>query len=274
MKRFHTILITVLTLMLVLTGCASRPVQTSRTIAVTIRPLALIAQAIAGPELTIETLADDAGSPLENAAVLASGSAVVFRTGTAIDTWSSQDVTGNGRLIELSSALDRSTADGAWLSFRDSVDMARLMRDTLDTLYPESRQTFDSNYATLVNQCSQADGRLKQLIWKASTRAFIAADTVWSGAARDFGLRIIVQSALKNMDLAAPGATSKIMAWGSGEKTGVVVMNTSQGTSSGIDRRQNGLTICRLDPLGANAGDTFVPWLESRLTLLGSALGT
>jgi ABC-type Zn uptake system ZnuABC Zn-binding protein ZnuA len=271
--RFRTTIAVVLTLVLALTGCRPRSVDVPKVIAVTIKPVALIAQAIVGSVLTIETLGGDTGVARENAAELASRSAVIFQTGTAVDAWSNDFAAGTVRLVKLSTALDSGTADGAWLSFGDCADMARLMRDTLDALYPGFKQEFDSSYAALVDQCSQADGRLKQLVWKASTRAFVAADTIWFRAARDFGLRIMVQSALKSLDLAGPDAASTIMAWGSGEKTEVVVVNVAPGESTGVDRSSNGLIVCRLDPLGTSTDGPLVSWLEGQLTLLGSALG-
>jgi ABC-type Zn uptake system ZnuABC Zn-binding protein ZnuA len=273
MARFRTTIAMIVTLVLALTGCGPSSVKVPEVIAVTIKPVAMIAQAIVGSVLTIETLGGDMGVARENAADLASRSAVIFETGTAVDAWSNDFGTGTVRLVKLSAALTSSTADGAWLSFGDSADMARLIRDTLDALFPEFKGGFDSRYATLVDQCSQADGRLKQLVWKASTRVFVAADTTWSGAAHDFGLRVVVQSALKSLDLAGPVAAATITAWGSGEKTHIAVVNVVPGSSTGVNRLPNGLVICRLDPLGMSADGGFVSWLEGQLTLLGSALG-
>ncbi|MHB8070788.1 MAG: metal ABC transporter solute-binding protein, Zn/Mn family [Candidatus Cryosericum sp.] len=239
----------------------------------TIKPVAMIAQAIVGSSLTIEILGSDTGAARENASELASRSALIFQTGTAVDTWASSLGTAAVSHVKLSAALGSGAPDGAWLSFGDSADMAGLMRDTLDALYPEYKNEFDSRYATLVDQCSRADGRLKQLVWKGSTRAFVAADTIWSAAAGDFGLRIVVQSGLKNLDLLGADAASTIMAWGSGEKTHIAVLNIVPGDATSVDRLPNGLVICRLDPLGTSANEGFVPWLEGQLTLLGSGLG-
>ncbi len=273
MIRFRTTIAVVLVLVFALTGCRPRSLEVPKVIAGAIKPVALIAQAIAGSTLKIETLSSDTGIAQENAADLASRSAVIFQTGTAVDAWADKLDTGTVRLINLSTALDSNATDGGWLSFGDAVEMARLMRDTLDDLYPELKEEFDSRYATFVDQCSQADGHLKQLAWKASTRAFVAADTTWSGAARDFGLRVVVQGVLKDLDLSSSNAASTVMTWGGRERTHVVVMNIGPGESPSVARLSNGLVICRLDPLGVSADGTFVSWLEGQLTLLGSALG-
>jgi ABC-type Zn uptake system ZnuABC Zn-binding protein ZnuA len=270
--RFYRAIAVTLTLVLALTGCGPRAAETAKVIAVTIKPLALIAQAVVGSALTIDILGDDSGAPRSDASDLASRSAVIFQTGAAIDKWANDLGPASIRRVGLSTALGSGTADGAWLSLADSVDMARLMRDTLDALFPEFKEGFDSRYATLVGECSQADGRLKQLVWKGSTRAFVAADATWKVAASDYGLRIIVQSSLKNLDLTSSEAASAITAWGAAEKTHVVVMSVASGIGTNVDRLSNGLVVCYLDPLATSAGGAFVPWLEGQLTLLGSAL--
>jgi len=115
-------------------GCGPRNMVQPTIISGTIKPVALIAQAIAGSALQVQVLAGDDGAPLQNARELVSTSAVVFQTGTSIDTWFSEMEQGRVRFVSLSAALDKGTPDGSWLSFRDSADMARLMRDTLDAL--------------------------------------------------------------------------------------------------------------------------------------------
>lgn len=273
MTRRGSVVAILLIMMLLLIGCAPRASETPTVIAVTIRPLALIAQTIAGPELTVVTLGDETGSVKPGARNLAADSAVVFRTGTAIDEWSENIAGKTVSLIDLSSVLEPGMTDGAWLSFGGAVAMSRLIRDTLDATYPSYKERFDARYASLVNECSQADGRLKQLIWKASNRAFVAADTMWSDAARDYGLRIIVRSALKTLDLGSTDAAATITAWGAAEATRVAILGLPSGVSPGIDQRIKGAVVCYLDAMGKTASGSFVSWLEGQLTLLGSALG-
>jgi ABC-type Zn uptake system ZnuABC Zn-binding protein ZnuA len=272
-KKLQMILALTVAVTMAVPGCGPRSVVRPTIISGTIKPVALIAQAIAGTALQVQVLAGGDGAPLQNAQELASASAVVFQTGTSIDTWSSEMVKGSVRLVSLSAALDKGTSGGSWLSFRDSADMARLIRDTLDALYPELKEQFDSRYAVFMDQCSQADGRLKRLVWNAGTRAFLAGDTTWSRAAGDFGLRVVVQPGLKGLDLLGADAASRVAEWGSGEKTQVVVVNVTPGGSTGVSRQSNGIVACSLDALGATAEGAFVPWLEHQLTLLGSAIG-
>jgi len=272
-NKLRIILACTMVVTMAVSGCGPRNVVVSTIISGTIKPVALIAQAIAGTALQVQVLAGNDGAPLQNARELVSMSAVVFQTGTSIDTWFSEMEQGSVRFVNLSAALDKSTPEGSWLSFRDSADMARLMRETLDALYPELKEGFDSRYAVFMDQCSQADGRLKRLVWSAGTRAFLAEDTTWSSAAGDFGLRVVVQPGLKGLDLSGAQAASRVAEWGSGEKTQVVVVNVSPGGSTGVSRQSNGIIACRLDAVGATAEGTFVPWLEQQLTLLGSAIG-
>ncbi|MCX6097760.1 MAG: zinc ABC transporter substrate-binding protein [Caldiserica bacterium] len=273
MKKLQTILALTVAVTMAVSGCGPRNVVRPMIISGTIRPVALIAQAIAGAALQVHVLAGSDGVPLQNAQELASASAVVFQTGTSIDTWSSKMQQGGVRFVSLSAALDKGRLGSPWLSFRDAADMARLMRDTLDALYPELKEQFDSRYAVFMDECSQADGRLKRLVWSAGTRAFLAEDTTWSGAAADFGLRILVQPGLKGLDLTGAEAASRVANWGSGEKTQVVVVNVVPGGSTGVVRQSNGVVVCNLDALGATADGPFVSWLEGELTLLGSAIG-
>jgi ABC-type Zn uptake system ZnuABC Zn-binding protein ZnuA len=272
-KKLRMILAVTMAVTMTVSGCGPRSVVRPTIIAGTIRPVALIAQAIAGTALEVQVLAGEDGAPLQNAQELASASAVVFQTGAAIDAWSSDMVRESVRLVSLSAALDKGTSVGSWLSFRDSADMARLIRDTLDALYPELKEQFDSRYAVFMDQCSQADGRLKRLVWSAGTRAFLAGDTTWSRAAGDFGLRVVVQPGLKGLDLLGADAASRVVEWGSAEKTQVVVVNVTAGGSTGVSRQSNGIVVCSLDALGTTAEGAFVPWLEDQLTLLGSAIG-
>lgn len=273
MKKLRTILALAMIVTMTVSGCGPRNVVVPTIISGTIKPVVLIVQAIAGTALQVQVLAGGDGSPLQNAQELVSASAVVFRTGTSIDAWSSAMEQASVSFVSLSAALDKGTPEGAWLSFRDSADMARFVRDTLTTMYPELREQFDSRYAVFMDQCSQADGRLKRLVWSAGTRAFLAEDSTWSSAAGDFGLRVVVQPGLKGLDLSGAEAASRIIDWGSGEKTRVVVVNVAPGVSTGVSRQANGIVVCSLDALGATAKGAFVPWLEQQLTLLASAIG-
>lgn len=273
MNKLRTILALGMAVTMTVSGCGPRSVVRPKIISGTIRPVVLIAQAIAGTALQVQTLADDVAVPLQSAQEIVSTSAAVFQTGTFIDAWSSDMTRGDVRFVSLSDALDKRTPGGSWLSFRDSADMARLIRDTLDALYPELKEQFDSRYAMFMDQCSQADGRLKRLVWNAGTRAFVAADSMWSTAAGDFGLRVVIQPDLKNLDLQGAEAASKVIEWGSGEKTQVVVVDVAHEGITGVSRQLNGLTVCTLDALATTAEGGFVPWLEDQLTLLGSAIG-
>jgi ABC-type Zn uptake system ZnuABC Zn-binding protein ZnuA len=271
-NKLRMILAFTMVVTLAVSGCGPRNVVVPTIISGTIKPVALIAQAIAGTALQVQVLAGNDGAALQNARELVSTSAVVFQTGTSIDTWSSGMEQGSVRFVSLSVALDKGTPGGSWLSFRNATDMARLMRDTLDALYPALKEQFDSRYAVFMDQCSQADGRLKRLVWSAGTRAFLAEDTMWSSAAGDFGLRVVVQPGLKSFDLSGADAASRVADWGSGEKTQVVVLNVAPGVSTGVSRQSNGIVVCSLDALGATAKGDFVPWLEGQLTVLGSAI--
>jgi ABC-type Zn uptake system ZnuABC Zn-binding protein ZnuA len=272
-KKLRMILALTIIVTMTVSGCGPRNVVVPTIISGTIKPVALIAQAIVGTALQVQVLAGDNGASLQNVKELVSKSAVVFQTGASVDAWSNEMEQGSVRFVSLSVALDKGTPEGSWLSFRDATDMARLMRDTLNVLYPALKEQFDSRYAVFMDQCSQADGRLKRLVWSAGTRAFLAEDTTWSSAAGDFGLRVVVQPGLKGLDLLGTEATSRVADWGSEEKTRVVVVNVAPGGSTGVSRQSNGIVACSLDALGATAEGAFVPWLEHQLTLLGSAIG-
>ena len=273
MIKSRTILAFTIVLTMLMSGCGPRTVVQPTIISGTIKPVAMIAQAIAGTALQVQVLAGDNGASLQNVKELVSKSAVVFQTGASVDAWSNEMEQGSVRFVSLSAALDKGTPGCSWLSFRDVADMARLMRDTLDVMYPELKEQFDSRYAAFVDQCSQADGRLKRLVWSAGTRAFLAGDTTWSSAARDYGLQVVVQPDLKGLDLSGAEAASRVAGWGSGAMTKVVVVNVAPGGSTGVSRQLNGIVACSLDALGATAKGVFVPWLEGQLTLLGSAIG-
>ncbi|MCX6063596.1 MAG: zinc ABC transporter substrate-binding protein [Caldiserica bacterium] len=273
MKRLRAILALTMVVTMALSGCGPRKALPPTIVSGTVKPVALIAQAIAGTALQVHVLAGDDGAPLQNAQELASASAVVFQTGTSIDTWSSKMQQGSTRFVSLSASLDKGTLGSPWLSFRDATDMALIMRDTLDALYPDLKEQFDSRYAVFMDECSQADGRLKRLVWSAGTRTFLAEDTTWSGAAADFGLQILVQPGLKGLDLSGTEAASSVADWGSVGNTRVVVVNIATGGTVGVIRHENGIVACSLDALGATAESGFVPWLEGELTLLGSAIG-
>ena len=273
MTKSRTILALTIVLTMMMSGCGPRAVVQPTIISATIKPVAMIVQAVAGTALQVQILAGDNGVPLQNVKELVSSSAVVFRTGASVDAWSAAMDQGSARLVDLSAAVDKGASGGSWLSFRDASDMARLVRDTLDTVYPELKERFDSGYAVFMDQCNQADGRLKRQVWTAGTRAFLAADTTWLSAAQDYGLRVVVQPDLKGLDLSGADAASRIADWGSAEKTRVVVVNIAAGRSTGVSRQPNGIVVCSLDALGATAKGAFVPWLEGQLGLLGSAIG-
>jgi len=271
--KSRTILALTIALTMMISGCGPRTVVQPTIISATIKPVAMIVEVVAGTALQVQILTGDNGVPLQNVKELMSRSAVVFRIGASIDAWSAAMEQGSVRFVDLSAALDKGASGGSWLSFQDASEMARLVRDTLDAMYPELKEQFDSRYAVFMNQCSQADGRLNGQFWTAGTRAFVAADTTWLSAAEDFGLRVLVQSDLKGLNLSGTDAASRVADWGSGEKTRVVVVNIAAGGSAGVSRQPNGIVVCSLDALGATAKGTFVPWLEAQLVLLASAIG-
>lgn len=272
MKRLRMILALTVAATIALAGCGQRAVVQPTVVCATIKPIALIVQAIAGSALQVRVLANADGTPLQNAHELASESAVVFQTGMLIDAWSGKIVPESVRLVSLSVASDSSTQGSPWLSLQYATDMARAVRDTLETAYPGMKDQFDSRYAAFLSESSQADGQLKKLIWNAHTRAFLAEDATWSPAAGDFGLRIVVRPGLKGLDLAGTEAAVRVKEWGSGDKTMVVVINVDAGENTGIDRQANGIVVCRLDASGATAQGDFVSWLEHQLETLGSAM--
>src|SRR5664280_1071522 len=140
-------------------GCGPRNVVVPTIISGTIKPVAMIAQAIAGTALQVQVLAGDNGTSLQNVKELVSRSAVVFQTGASVDAWSNGMKQGSVRFISLSVALDKGTPGCSWLSFRDAADMARLMRDTLDVMYPDQKHHFATRYEPHKNQCSKANAR-------------------------------------------------------------------------------------------------------------------
>ncbi len=122
-------------------------------------------------------------------------------------------------VVSLSGASDKGVSDGSWLSFRDSADMARLIRDTLAATYPDLREQFDSAYARFMDQCSQADGRLKRLVWSAGTRGFLAEDMTWSSAARTSGCGSLFSQPEGPRSIGAEAA-SRVADWGSEQRPG------------------------------------------------------
>lgn len=273
MKKSLVVLAVIVAVMTLIPACAPHVAVKPLVVSVTIKPVALIVQAIAGSAVQVRVLADVNGTPLQNAQDLATGSAVVFQTGTPIDRWSASIVPKGVQLVSLCTVSDTNASDDPWLSLQSAGGIARLVRDTLDALYPSLQDKFDSQYAAFMNDCSQADGQLKKLVWKAHTRAFLADDTTWSRAADDFGLTVLVQPRLKGLDLATLEAAVQVKEWGATARTTVVVINVGVGETTGIDRQSNGLVVCRLDASGATAQGEFVPWLEHQLELLGSAIG-
>jgi len=273
-RKSYTILAVIVAATMLMPACTPRDAVKPAIISVTIRPVALIVQAVAGSAMEVRVLADADGNPVQNAQELASGSAVVFQAGTSIDRWSSGIVPKGVQLVTVCTVSDANAPGDPWLSLQFAGGFARLVRDTLDTMYPGLQDKFDSQYAVFMNQCSQADGQLKKLVWKAQTRTFLAEDATWSRAAGDFGLRVVVQPGLKGMDLATSEAAVQVREWGSAAKTMVVVRNVGAGETTGVDRQNNGIVVCRLDASGSTAQGDFVSWLDHQLELLGSAIGS
>lgn len=271
-KGLVWVLALVLATTMVLSGCSPAAVVQPKVVCATIKPIAMIVQAIAGDVLEVRVLADDNAVPLQNARELASASAVVFQSGMPIDAWSSKIVPTNVQQVTLPAATAKTSSGSPWLSLQQAVDMAGRVRGALDTAYPVAKDKFDVQYAGFLNECSQADGVLKKMIWGAHTRAFLAEDATWSAAAADFGLRVMIEPGLKGLDLSGAEAGTLVAKWGSGEKTMVVVVNAVGSESTGVEREANGIVVCRLDSTGTMAQGDFVAWLRHQLETLGSAL--
>jgi len=196
-KRLWMTLALTVGLMVALAGCSPPVAVQPAVVCATIKPIALIVQAIAGSTVQVSVLANDGGVPLQNAHDLAAASTVVFESGTSFDAWASNIVPENVRLVNLSVASDKSMPGSPWLSLHDAADMARTVRDTLDTTYPRMKDQFDSRYVAFLSQSSQADGQLKKLIWNAHTRACLAEDATWSRGLQTSAWRVVVQPGLE-----------------------------------------------------------------------------
>lgn len=258
--------------LLAASGCNGPQVSKPKVISCSIQPVALMARAIAGDSLKVQVLSGSDAAPLSNARELLLQGAVTFETGMPPDAWCAGLSGGRTLLVDLSSVLEDKPANGSWLSFRDAAAMARCIRDTLSATYPELKGTFDAGYTAFVDKCSKADSRLKQLVWKARSRAFLAPDNVWSGAAHDYGLSLIIRPELKGLDLATDASGAMVMQWGDAQGARVVVIDVKPGESAVVQRLPNGLVLCALDPLAATGEGSFVEWLEAEHTLLGAAL--
>ena len=264
--------VVIVVVLLAVCGCNGPQVSKPRVISCSIEPVALIAQAIAGDSLKVQVLSGSDGAPLSNARELLLQGALTFEAGMPADAWCASVSGGSALLVDLSSVLEDKPANGSWLSFRDAAAMARHMRDTLSATYPELKGTFDAGYTAFVDKCSKADSRLKQLVWKARSRAFLAPDNVWSGAAHDYGLSLIVRPELKDLDLTTEASGTVVMQWGDIQGARVVVTDVKPGKSPAVQRLSNGLVLCALDPLAGTGEGSFVEWLEAEHTLLGVAL--
>jgi ABC-type Zn uptake system ZnuABC Zn-binding protein ZnuA len=275
--RYRTVLALGIALMVVASGCAP-PVAASRTLCATLRPLELLIRAIAGPSFEVRLIgqvtAAGSSEPRSDAAMLLEGSAMLFTSGTAMDSWASGALTSGVRATQLSTAIEDSSAEGSWLSFRNAADMAGLVRDTLGQLYPADRDDFNDRYAAFVSQCSGIDGTLKSSFWRADARAFLAADMLWGEAAKDYGLRIAVEPSLGQRLLSVPEEAEYVRARGIQEGTATVVLAAQGGSLPGIQELTVGLTVCTLEPLGSAADRDYVTWLERQLTLLHQSLGS
>ncbi len=265
----RTWMVLLLVIMVGCAGCGSKKLPSSQVVCVTTHALQLLVSDLAGPAVEVRVLSDSSGKPVQNAASLAKGCAVLFGMGFAEDAWGTTIAAGQGQTVMLAAALPKKSAQESWLSFRDCTAVAQLIRDTLVGIYPDDKSDLDTRYAAFLDQCSQADGRLKQHFWKTTQRTFVAADTTWSDAARDYGLTIIIKPAVATLDLSSANAASTVVAWG----THTVVLD-SRGSEASVSRGASDLQICRLDTLGTTTQAGFVPWLERQLTTLSSGLGS
>jgi len=106
-KRLWMTLALTVGLMVALAGCSPPVAVQPAVVCATIKPIALIVQAIAGSTVQVSVLANDGGVPLQNAHDLAAASYVVFESGTSFDAWASNIVPENVRLVNSLSPLTR-----------------------------------------------------------------------------------------------------------------------------------------------------------------------
>jgi len=262
-----------LVLVLGLAGCSpGQSPAAPRVVCVTTRPLQLLVEALVNASVEVRVLSTDGIIPVQNAASVIKESAILFVSGLSEDAWATSLAGQSVQIVRLSDALQKGSAQNSCLSFRNSTDMARLIRDALISFYPSEKADFDTRYATFLDQCSQADGRLKQQFWKTAVRAFIAADGTWVDAAGDYGLRIIIQPSVRSIDPASTKSAAAIDAWGAQEHTHTIVLNDAGIQKAQVVHEENGVIVCKLDAAGAAAGGGFVSWLEVQLTALSQSL--
>ena len=82
------------------------------------------------------------------------------------------------------------TAFTTWLDFRQAVEQAKTVRDTLSRLIPDQADTFTTNFHALERDLLGLDGRLKAIVARDPAQPLFASHPVYQYLARRYSLNL------------------------------------------------------------------------------------
>ncbi|MBI2427007.1 MAG: zinc ABC transporter substrate-binding protein [Candidatus Kerfeldbacteria bacterium] len=181
--------------------------QENVSVAATIFPLYDLTRTIAGGQMDVQLMIEpgvsehsfEASPALTRA--LANTDAVFF-IGAGLDDWVKDSAPDTATLVDLSTSVSLIEVEGDeefptgkdphyWLSPKNAMLMAAVIRDELATLDPASQTVFHQNYDSLVADLERLDEESRASLGVLSFRNIATFHEAFSYFARDFDLNVV-----------------------------------------------------------------------------------
>lgn len=200
----HTLYIIILAITAV--SCTHQQPTDGRQLTVSIEPLRFLTEEIAGDSFTVTTLVPEGLSPetyeptVQQMASLASSTLLIKVGEIGFErTWMNR-LCANAPHTTVVNASEGirpiKTAGGnddphTWMSARNARQMAHNIRRALTAAYPEDSLGFSRRTESLVAKIDSTDRKVRSLLEKCGTRAFLIYHPILTYYADEYGLRQI-----------------------------------------------------------------------------------
>lgn len=216
MRRYRLLFASLMTCLIagILCSCTNKNPKESKTISVTIAPLAFLAEQIAGDQYQIETFVPNGSSPetyepAPQQLVRLNQSKVYFYVGHLgfEQTWLQKMKTNAPQtsFVNASEGIEYLTSvhqhgdhahEGVdphvWTTPANLIIMARNMTKQLQELYPDDQELFARNLKTLTDSLERTDQTIRTLLANAPQRAFLIYHPTLSYFAQTYHLEQLV----------------------------------------------------------------------------------
>ena len=261
-------------------------VASSGSVAVSIKPLALLCKGIVGNSIEVFTVIPPGASPhlfSPSPSVIKDLSRVriLFVVGAGLEFWL-DDVKNlvKGQIVQLSEGMEligrgERKNPHVWVSPKRAIFMAGKMKATLQRVFPDRKEEFENNYRLLLSRLRELDFYITERVKRFSSKKIVLYHPSWTYLLLDYGLEQVAVVEKKPGEPPTPRQLARIASIIKKENVKLLI------TEPGPQRRfaktlasQAGINYVILDPLASekNYGD-YVEFINENFDKIEKVLG-